>query len=310
MFERRSDLTKFLAVADAGKILTAADRLAITQPALSRVVARLEEQFGGQLFERIPTGVRLTELGATAADLARRILEEIEIAESTISDLVRGRSGRIRITASPVWMQAVLPAAITEFRDACPGIELKLRTTNVSEGLRRLEEGESDLHCGGIDALEPLPPWLKRETPLKVTWGVVAHRDHPLHQAEVALPALADCPWIDYDGIPPAGLRNGNGRPSLATVLDELHAVTRRRVATVIGAGATGLFLLETGPYLSWLPLPFLEAIAAPALKPLPIDFAKHRYRTGIVWRRSAESMAAFRTLQEIVRAAAARQAG
>ncbi len=310
MFERRSDLIKFLAVADTGKILAAADRLAITQPALSRVIARLEDQFGGQLFERVPTGVRLTELGATATELARRILEEIEIAESKIKDLVGGRSGRIRITASPVWMQAVLPAAIADFRDACPGIELKLRTANVSEGLRRLEEGESDLHCGGIDTLEALPPWLKRETPLKVTWGIVAHRDHPFHEEEVALPALADCPWIDYDGISPAGLRNGNGRPSLATVLDELHEVTRRRVATVISAGATGLFLLGTGPYLSWLPLPFLEAIAAPALKPLPIEFGKHRHRTGIVWRRSAESMASFRVLQEVVRAAAARQTG
>ncbi|MCY3596678.1 MAG: LysR family transcriptional regulator, partial [Rhodospirillales bacterium] len=64
MFEKRSDLNKLLVVAETGQILSAADKLAITQPALSRIVSKLEEQFRGRLFERIPTGVRLTELGS------------------------------------------------------------------------------------------------------------------------------------------------------------------------------------------------------------------------------------------------------
>ncbi len=63
MFEKRNDLIKFLAVAETGAILSAADKLGITQPALSRVVARLERQFGGRLFDRMSTGVRLTPLG-------------------------------------------------------------------------------------------------------------------------------------------------------------------------------------------------------------------------------------------------------
>ena len=53
MFDRRSDLVKLIAVADAGGILAAAERLAITQPALGRVIARLELRFGGRLFERL-----------------------------------------------------------------------------------------------------------------------------------------------------------------------------------------------------------------------------------------------------------------
>ena len=71
MFEKRSDLKKFLIVAETGTVLGAADRIAMTQPALSRAIARLEAAFGGKLFERLPTGVRLTEFGATAADQAR-----------------------------------------------------------------------------------------------------------------------------------------------------------------------------------------------------------------------------------------------
>ena len=302
MFERRSDLIKFLAVADTGKILAAADRLAITQPALSRVIARLESQFGGQLFERVPTGMRLTELGNVAVDLARRILQEIEIAESKINDAVSGRSGRLRISASPVWMQAVLPAAIARFHETFPGVELKLRMANVNEGLSRLEEGESELHCGGMATSELLPPFLKRETLKRDTWGIVAHANHPLLARPVALPDLAECPWIDYDGLPPAGLGNGNGRPSLAVVLDELYERTSKRVRTVISAGAIGLSLLASGPYLSWLPLSLLESIREPVIKPLPVELGRHRYRTAMVWRRSAESMTSFRTMRQIVR--------
>ena len=149
MFDRRDDLVRFLAVAETGKILIAADRLAMTQPALSRVIARLEAQLEGRLFERLPTGMRLTPLGVMAADLARHVLREIEAAEETIDATVSGRAGSFRVTAGPMWMQAVLPAAVARFHAACPGVELKLHTTTHAEGLRLLAAGESDLHCGG-----------------------------------------------------------------------------------------------------------------------------------------------------------------
>ena len=207
MFEKRRDLIKFLTVTETGAILSAADRLGITQPALSRVVARLERQFGGRLFERMPTGVRLTPLGVVVADLARHILFEIEAAEERINATLAGRTGSLRITAGPMWMQAILPAAIARFRETCPGMELTLHTTPRAEGIRLLTSGESDLHCGGIDADEPLPQFLRRERFLNMTWGVVAHRDHPLHSGTVSDDVLADYPWIDYGRAASAGKR-------------------------------------------------------------------------------------------------------
>ena len=80
MFRRRSEIEKFLAVAEAGKVVAAADRLAIVQPALTRAIAALESRFGAPLFERLPTGVRPTALGALAAGQARRLLRACEEA--------------------------------------------------------------------------------------------------------------------------------------------------------------------------------------------------------------------------------------
>ena len=309
MFEKRSDLIKFLTVAETGKILAAADRLAITQPALSRVIAKLEDQFGGRLFERIPTGVRLTALGSMAAGHAREIVREIEMAERKIHDAVSGRTGCLRVTAGPTWMCAVLPDAVARFHEDYPGVELELWTASASEGIRRLTDGESDLHCGGVDVHDPFPPFLGCRGFLRVTSGIVAHKDHPLHRGTVTLPDLADYPWIDYDGLVPQFSGNGRDRPSIARVIDDLYRQTSKRVKTIVRARAVGLFMLGSGPYLSWMPLQFLQSMLEPELRPLRVELGQYRYRTGIVWRRSAEGLAPFQRLREIVKQIASEKA-
>ena len=171
---------KFLAVAEAGKIGAAAERLAIAQPALTRTIARLEARFGARLFERLPTGVRLTPLGETAVELARGLLREIDAAAEKFDAVIRGRTGSYRITASSMWMEAVLAPAVDAFSARLPGIELTLRTAPFGDGLQLLANGDSDLHCGGMDTDEPLPAFLRREYFLDITVGVVACEDHPL----------------------------------------------------------------------------------------------------------------------------------
>ena len=183
MFDRRSDLVRLLAVADAGRIVTAADRLAMTQPALSRVVARLEREFGARLFERLPTGIRPTRLAAIAVEHARRILREVRDGEEAVAAALAGRTGRFRVTAPPVWMQAVVAPAVPAFHAAFPEVELRLRTAAWREGVRQLADGRCDLHCGGGDTGEALPAHLRRERFLDVTAGIVAGRTHPLHDA-------------------------------------------------------------------------------------------------------------------------------
>ena len=109
--------------------------------------------------------------------------EESVTSEATesVAALVPGapRGLAVAISAHPVWMQAVLPAAIARFHDSFPGIELKLRAADRPQGIRLLTEGASDLHCGGIDAGEPLPPFLRRDSFVEVEAGIVARKDHP-----------------------------------------------------------------------------------------------------------------------------------
>lgn len=299
MFDKRIDLVRFLALAEAGKMGVAAERLNINQPALSRIVARLERRFGSPLFERLPGGMRLTALGATAAGRARRLLREYDDAERALDDARSGRTGRLRVTANPLWAEVVLARATVRFHEAFPAIELTLETATRAEGLRLLAAGECDLHCGGIDAGEPLPGFLRRERFVVLTAGVVAGRDHPLLARRVARADLTRYPWVDFDAPAPPP---DDGRPSLPTLLQSLYETTHRRVRTIVRSGSAGVYVMASAPYLAWLATTFLDRLPGGLVRPLPVAFGRHVYRSGFVARRSAESLEPFRRLERIVR--------
>ena len=300
MFDRRKDIIRFLAVADAGGISMAADRLDMTQPALTRAIAKLEREFDGQLFERLPKGVRLTSLGVTAAEVGRRLLTEMETAEEQLDATHSGRTGVFRITAGPVWSSAVLPEVIAKFQESFPRIEISVETTSRAEGMRRLVRGDSDLHCGGVDDGGRLPDFLRREHCGDLTAGIVAHRDHPLLSRRVTLDDLARCPWIDFDA--PVMSPLDPVRYSLRSLFDQLHARTSATVRTVVRTSSASLSLMARGPYLSWLSLAFLDRLHGLILRPLPVSFGRFQYRSGFVVRRSAEDLPAFRSLEAILR--------
>ncbi len=302
MFERRSDLVKFLTVVETGKIVAAADKLAITQPALTRAISRIERECGGRLFERIPTGVRLTQLGSIVASRARRIMNEIDDGKEYVEAAIAGRAGRFRVSASPIWMQAFVIPAAAAFHEAFPDVELKLKTGGWRKGIRLLSHGSSDLYCGGVDAGDVLPQYLRRERFLDVTSGIVAHRDHPLHAGKIDPGDLTRYPWIDLEG--PSSLAF-EGKPSLANVLDELHDQTGIRTRAVVRAGIAGFLLMSTGPWLAWLPLELLEQLPGVPIKPLPLAFGQHQYRAGLVIRRSAADFKPFSNLVNTIRSVA-----
>ena len=301
MFDRRKDLLKLLTVAETGAILAAADKLSMTQPALSRTISKLEEQFKGQLFDRVPTGVRLTQFGSLVLEQSMRILREIETAEDRIEAVISGQSGNLRVSAGPMWMKTILPATATLFHADYPGITLKLRTTSYQEGLWLLMGGEIDLHCGGIDTCESLPQFIAREHMVDMTWGIVAHKDHPLHSGETSCEDLADYPWIDFD----VAMVNQAGivRPSLTeNVLDSLYKQTGRNARVVIRTNSVDLSLMETGPYLSVLSLNFIDRLPGEFLQPLPLQLGHHACRTGILSRKSSAAMSSCRHFIKVIR--------
>ena len=167
-------------------------------------------------------------------------------------------------------MRTVVAPAAVRFQRACPGIGLTLRTVPFSQGVRLLEGGESDLHCGGVDGGQPLPAHLRREPLLKVTAGIVARRDHPLQSVRPTPGDLVRGPWLDCYATERADADERG--PALGAVLERLRERTGERAGLVVRAGAADLLLLAEGPWLSWLPFPFLVRLFEDLVRDIALE--------------------------------------
>lgn len=135
--DRFNELKVFTSVAETGGFAKAAARLRSSAPAVTRTVAALEQRLGVQLFNRTTRRVSMTEAGRRFLEHARRILNDLDVAESELVGESSMPSGHLTIT-SPVTMgRMVLPSIVTDFLHAHPLVTTKVllfdRITNLIE---------------------------------------------------------------------------------------------------------------------------------------------------------------------------------
>jgi DNA-binding transcriptional LysR family regulator len=134
----------FVAVADHGGFAAAADALGTVQPAVSRLIARLERTNGIVLFERSPRRVTITAAGERLLPAARGLLAAHGRLIAEQEALREGRIGLLRVgTTGGMTTQATAIAA--DFARSNPGIELRFSAAHTPEKLDHLRSGELDL---------------------------------------------------------------------------------------------------------------------------------------------------------------------
>lgn len=139
---RHAQLKAFHAVAQYGGFSNAAGRLALTQPAVSDHIRKLEETYGVQLFLRSPRGVSLTALGRKLFAVAERLFETEAEALELLSRAATLEEGQLTVGADAA--VHVLPR-LARFRDRFPKIALRLVSGNSAELLARLESFAIDI---------------------------------------------------------------------------------------------------------------------------------------------------------------------
>jgi DNA-binding transcriptional LysR family regulator len=138
-------LRYFMALAEALNFRRAAERLHISQPALSRQIQVLERELGIELLERTAQGSRLTEAGRTLARDAGQIIDALEQAGERAKRVARGQSGTLRVGLSETGaVHDVVRACLHQFRNDRPDVEL------VISGMDSITQLES-LHKDRID---------------------------------------------------------------------------------------------------------------------------------------------------------------
>jgi DNA-binding transcriptional LysR family regulator len=190
-------LRSFLAVAESGAITEAAERVGITQPALSRRLQQLETHLGVPLLVRGRKGATLTEMGRMVQSEAQGIVARYERMQEMVSSHQRLEGGTVRIGGGATAVSFILPEAIAAFQAAHPQVRFQMREAGSSEIADDVVAGHLEL---GVVTL----PVRDREldvTPLTTDRIVlVARRDHRLAQLRrVRIQDLGDQPFVAFE---------------------------------------------------------------------------------------------------------------
>jgi DNA-binding transcriptional LysR family regulator len=180
----------WVAVAEEGNITRAAERLHISQPALSSAIKQLEGQLGVALLDRSDRVLRVTPAGELLADEGRGLLAAAERVAGLVRDRDRAAVGRLRIGMTPTARYGLGPALLAACADQAPGVMLYPAEDTTGALLRDVRTGRLDL------AVLFCPPATADGVviaPLRSEPAVVHVRaDHPLAgRASVALEELA-----------------------------------------------------------------------------------------------------------------------
>ena len=148
-------LRLFLVVLEEGSLRRAADRLHLSQSAITRQLQLLEHDLGGRVLERTSSGVRPTNGGNALAEKAKTLLADYDSSMAEVRRLVRGEGERLRIGYIASAAQEYLGPALAALRRAYPRLKVKMLDQTPGEMIGALRQGEIDLAftLHGVDLL-------------------------------------------------------------------------------------------------------------------------------------------------------------
>jgi DNA-binding transcriptional LysR family regulator len=124
--DRLEAMRVFVAVAEAQGFATAARRLALSPPAVTRAVSALEERIGARLLHRTTRLVRLTEAGQRFLADAKRILGELEEAEASAAGAHAAPRGQLALTAPMMFGRMHVAPIVLEFLERHPHVDVRM----------------------------------------------------------------------------------------------------------------------------------------------------------------------------------------
>jgi DNA-binding transcriptional LysR family regulator len=145
----------FIATAELGSVTLAAERLNLTQSALSRQIKSLEAAVGLRLFEKHGRGLRLTSAGAALLARVDAVLAAERSLKTLADDLRAGQAGLLRIGACSQMIERYLPGFLPRWMAENAAIELRLEDGGGPELLERLRSGAVNLTISAAPSVLP-----------------------------------------------------------------------------------------------------------------------------------------------------------
>lgn len=264
-------LKAFVAVAETGSFSLAAERLFMTQPAISKRVAGLEDGLGTALFDRLGRKIQLTEAGEKFLVSTRRILADIDVSIEEVLSLSSEVSGRLRLATSHHVGIHRLPPILKAFTQAHPLVELDLLFMDSELACADVAHGNIEL------AVVTLPDNLEGGLLTELVWpdplSIVCAKDHPmlLGMAQPLTPKQLE----QYKAVLPA-----RGTVTRSILLDALQPFNVN-VETTLETNYLETIKMMVSVGLGWSALP--DSMIDETMCAVPIDELSMQRQLGSV---------------------------
>lgn len=266
-------LLAFLAVAESASFSIAADRLRLTQPAVSKRIAALETSLGTRVFDRVGRRVALNEAGRTLLPRASRILQEMADAERCLRDMDGAVGGKLNMGTSHHVGLHRLPPVLRSFARSHPAVQLEIRFMDSEKAHEAVASGQLEIAVVTLDPrgddprLESVRVW---PDPL----SVMVARDHPLAgHGSVDVETLAAWPAV----LPGPGTYTGQ-------ILQALFASRGARLNVCMSTNYLETLRMLAAIGLGWSVLP--DTMLSPELARLELAGATMGRDLGYVVHR------------------------
>ena len=264
-----SALQAFIAVAESGSFSRAAERIFLTQPAISKRIAALEQDIGARLFDRVGRKIHLTQAGEALLLRTRAVLGELEDIKRDITNLSGTIAGELSVATSHHIGLHRLPGPLKRFHETYTQVRLNLHFMDSEKACNAVARGELEL------AVVTLPP--SADPPLRVEkiWDdpldIVVSRSHPLAQVKRVQAAML----LDYPAILP-----GLGTYTREIILNSFGPL-RDRIQVGMATNYLEVLKMLAAIGLGWSALP--RTMIDEGLKVVQIEKREIRRELGVV---------------------------
>jgi len=243
---RRMKLTSLRALVAAieeGSLRSAARRLGVSQPALTKLIRELERELATSLLLRSTTGVLATAQGKVLYERAVAAERELSDAVEQIHQLGGRMTGALTIGAVPLAVMTLIPETLRTFGLEFPQIQLRIIEELYIQQLTALRKGEVDVAVGPVP--EDLPPGEFAAEPLMpIDMVPVVRKGSPFARAR-RLADLAQAPWVYTGATPESGY---------ARTFFERHGLKPPRAGALVNSTLGLLSIVASGNCVGLLP--------------------------------------------------------
>lgn len=284
------DLQAMVAVVDKGGFRAAASALHLSQPALSRRIAKLEEALNVQLFERTTRRVALTLVGREFFLKAVEILDNVERSLHKISDISLTHFGQVTIACVPSVAHNFLPPILQRFNAALPGIRIRVADEGAHDVLNLVARGDADF---GVNFLGASEAGIDFEPIIREQFVLACLPGHPLAAREKVS-------WEEIGHYPYMTVAKSSGNRK---VLDEAMAPAERRPQSYIEVRHVSTLLELVAAGLGIAVVPQLSMPAREGLRAVPLEGAGIERTLGVIRRTGRVFAPAAQHLYEEIKA-------